>query len=343
MSIDELLADDAVALHFRQKLEPVEERDLPVFPPTYAPDKKKKTHTHNTPYTINELVDGTRIVSLDSVQSQANRMEACFSREFRDCVPQIGVRAGDKTVMLTDLSHRIADAVIRATDLADDIRAAFECYESGNSVGVARICPTALVYGAWDSRDTSVKIPRLIRSEVIGHDVDVFTRSAQFSGSFDREHLGMTEKEWEKASKTGFGQVPVPAADKRGGVIVRGDILQTASIHLGAVRHLDTGLEAGEGALARYVLGIALVGLMCGGRDYTLRAGCWLVPQGTPDIRLVRRDGTREDTVIDGCADYLRRAAEDVETKLEIPISRSQCIHEFDKTRARTMIKTDDA
>lgn len=330
MSIDDLLTDDAVALHFRQRLEPVDGRDLAIFPPTYVTPKDGE-HRHGTPYTINVLSDGTRTVSLDSVQSQGNRMESCFSGEFADCVPQIGVRAGDKTVMLTDLSHRLADASIRATELEGDIHRAFEDYAAGSQVSIARLCPTALVYGAWDSRDTRVKIPRLIRAEIVANDVDVFTRSAQFSGSFDRAHVGMDEKEWKQGANVGFA--PTPSVDQHGGVQVRGDILQSAAIHLGAVRHLESGV------LSQYVLGLALVGLMHGGRDYNLRSGCWLVPDGEAKIQLVRRDGTRSDVDVDDVSEYLHKVAAAAKENLNVPIGAVPAIYEFDENKAKKDLK----
>jgi len=76
-------------------------------------------------------------VVLDSIQSQANRMEATFTREFAHTVPRIGVRAGAKTAMVTELSHRIADAAIRTTDLEEEIRAAVSFISRHNNISVA--------------------------------------------------------------------------------------------------------------------------------------------------------------------------------------------------------------
>ena len=153
--IARLLEEDSVALHYRQKLEPVDEGDLSLFPPTYPVNRETRKHRHGTPYTVNVPGEGIKAatpdpirfktVMLDSIQSQANRMEATFTRELAHAVPRIGVRAGAKTAMVTELSHRIADAAIRATDLEEEIRAAFERHDAGDSVGIARLCPTALV------------------------------------------------------------------------------------------------------------------------------------------------------------------------------------------------------
>ena len=57
-----------VALHLKQKLLPVEGDGSVIFPPTYA----------DIGYNIDTLSDGTRVATIDSVGSQANRMEPIF-------------------------------------------------------------------------------------------------------------------------------------------------------------------------------------------------------------------------------------------------------------------------
>jgi CRISPR-associated protein Csb1 len=66
-------ADDpqgSVALHLKQKLVPVEGEGGVIFPPTYA----------DIGYNIDELSDGTKVATIDSVGSQANRMEPIYKR-----------------------------------------------------------------------------------------------------------------------------------------------------------------------------------------------------------------------------------------------------------------------
>lgn len=289
MSLTTLLQDhNNVALTFRQGLEPVEGRDLPLFPATY-PTPKGGEHRHGTPYTINRLRDGTLVACLDSVQSQANRMEESFHGPLDWAVPQLAVSAGERTVRLTELSHRLADAAIRCTSLRDEIKAAFTAFAKGDPLAIARLSPTSLVYGAWDSRETQVKIPRIIRSEIVAYDVDPFTRSAQFSGSFTKDELDFSDGEWKKGAEIGFA--PTPSVDQHGGVLVRGRIVQVASIHIGAVRALGRGTQGGR--LGEYVLALALGGLFVGGRDYKLRSGCWLVPAEAPQTEVVKADGGR--------------------------------------------------
>ena len=294
MDIGELIKNaDCVAITLTQALEPMEGWQVPVFPPTYPASDKSRGHRHDTPYTLNVLKDGTKTVTLDSVQSQANRMEASFHGELQDWVPQVRLKAGDRALWLTELPHRLADASIRASELGPEVHSAFEAYDAGDPLPMAQLGPTALIYGAWDSRDTRINVPRSVRSEIHATDVDVFTRSAQFSGAFSREELGFTEKEWRQGAEIGFA--PTPSVDQHGGVLIHGQITQTATIHVGALRRLDSATPG----LGLYLLTLALGGLWIGGRDYTLRTGCWLVPKEPPVLNSVMRDGQRASLAID--------------------------------------------
>src|SRR6266436_3952977 len=75
-----------VALHLKQRLLPVEGEGGVIFPPTYA----------DIGYNIDTLSDKTRVATIDSVGSQANRMEPIFKAPAgmkRDdwLVPQIEI------------------------------------------------------------------------------------------------------------------------------------------------------------------------------------------------------------------------------------------------------------
>ena len=194
VSIRELIGDeDLVALTYRQVLEPVQGRGAVVDPPTYpGPQAKRGGAERRSEYVINDLGDGKRICDLDTVQSQANRMEASYQGSLAELIPRHAVEAGERRVDLTELGHRLADASIRATGLAGAIRAAFESFAADDPAPLAQLAPTSLVYGVWDSRDTWVKVRRAIASRIEAHDVVEFTRSAQYTGSFRPEELGLT-------------------------------------------------------------------------------------------------------------------------------------------------------
>src|SRR5579875_2898439 len=192
--------DGPVALVCRQKLLPVEGEGGVIFPPTYA----------DIGYNIDTLSDGTKVATIDSVGSQANRMEPIFKaakagetdNPLSKLVPQIDIVYGnEKTVSILEAGHRLGDAVIRSSELKDEAQAAFKLYlDTGDASKLAKLAPTSLVFGVWDSRDTQAKLPRLVQSVIRAWDVDPLTRSAQYNPALDYAALEVfSEEDKEKA------------------------------------------------------------------------------------------------------------------------------------------------
>lgn len=280
-------ADDPkgpVALHLRQKLMPIEGRDGIVFPPTYAFDDKQPTR-----YQIDTLSDGSKVAQLDSVGAQANRMEPLFKaakaglpkNPLAALVPQVDIDLGNgKAVSILHAGHRLGDAIVRASALQDQARMAFADWrERGDATGIAKLAPTSLTFGAWNSRGDQAKAPRIVQSVVRAWDVEPLKRSAQYNPPVDYSSLDIfTDAEKEKAegdsksplAKRGFVHVPSVATD--GGVVVRGGIYRDVTINLIALRQLDG--QNGV-ALRRYILGLALV-VAAEPLDGFLRQGCLL-------------------------------------------------------------------
>lgn len=336
--IENLVADrEVVALTFRRNLESIDGPGVPIFPPTYPVPKETGKHRHDTPYTVNETKDGVLVCDLDSVQSQANRMEAAFTGRLAGVVPQHAVQAGNHRVELTKLPHRIVDASIRATALAGDIREWMLAFDSGDPAPLAKAAPTSLVYGAWDSRDTQMRIPRVVRSEIRAHDVSVFTRSAQYSGAFKQESLGLDDTEWKKGADVGFA--PTPSVDAHGGILAHGEIVHSASILLNAVRKHRTG--DGSDVLPNYLLGLALGGLLVGGGDYDLRSGCSLVPAAPAEWRAVTRGGERRSIEVDESAvlEEVRKSARKWSETAGVALGGEPEIHQYDPKIAKAMLK----
>ena len=200
-------SDGPVALRLRQQLLPVEESGI-IFPPTYA----------DIGYNIDTLSDGTRVVTIDSVGSQANRLEPFFKSDSKRpsdwLVPQIEIvireddcgeceackrnaesgetRKDQKaacqqqrpvTRSLLDLAHRAADAVVQSSpDLLKLVAPAFTKLKQGDAGPLCAIAPTSLVFGIWDSRGgTGEKRPRLVRSIIRAWDVEPLHAAAQFN------------------------------------------------------------------------------------------------------------------------------------------------------------------
>ncbi len=113
---DDWLKDDSdvAALVMRQWLEPVEGKDAVVFPPTYAKPERMREDDW-TGYNIDWFEDGTSVCQIDSVGSQANRMEPIFKREtYKHLVPQVVIKAGGKEINLLD-----AAVIVPPTQLCD--------------------------------------------------------------------------------------------------------------------------------------------------------------------------------------------------------------------------------
>ena len=284
-----------VALHFREHLAPVEGDGMPIFPATYA----------GIGYNIDELSDGSKVASIDSVGSQANRIEPLFKEPPLDTlVPQIDIAYGnEKSLSILDAGHRLGDAVIRCTELAEEAQAAFRTFlDRGDAAPIARLAPTSLVFGVWDSRDTQAKLPRIVQSVIRAWDVDPLTRSAQYIPALDYAELEVfSEKEREKQEgKAGSqlaerGYVHVPSTRQHGGVVARGDIRRDVTVNLVALRRLG-GERADD--LRRYILGLSLVAATAP-QDGFLRAGCQLVPARPITVERVDRNGTRTEVTLD--------------------------------------------
>lgn len=297
---DKWLTDDtAAAIVIREPLLPVEGADGVIFPATFAAAEDKKIFPGG--YNIDSPEIGENVCLVDSVGSQANRIEPIFAKpEYAELVPQIVITAGEKSVNLLEAGHRAGDAIVRCTPLQQTLQDAFKAVLQGNSLQMAKVAPTSLVFGVWDSRDTQAKLPRLIASTVRAFNVQKLTRSAQFNPSADYIGLGLLEDTTDKKAKDAYaerGFIHVPATGSHGGVIAKGGIRRDVTLSLAALRLLSAGDdEAQTLALRRYVLGLSLVALTAPPQTY-LRQGCNLVPDvdNPRKVTLVSADGSRDD------------------------------------------------
>lgn len=281
------------ALVIREHLMPVEGPDGVVFPATFAASEDK---SFKGGYNIDLLPDGKACL-IDSVGSQANRIEPIFTqRDYASLVPQIVVKAGDKRVNLLEAGHRAGDAIVRCSALQQELQAAFKAALQGDMTALAKIAPTSLVFGVWDSRDTQAKLPRLIASTIRAFNVQPLTRAAQYVPAVDYVGQGLLEESTDKnkgSAERGFGHVPSSGAP--GGVIASGGIRRDATLHLPALRLLGAGTDEQKTlALRRYVLGLALTAFTHPPAGY-LRQGCNLVldPEKPREFVIVYGDGRR--------------------------------------------------
>ncbi len=302
--IETLLVDsmDApAAIVLREYLAPVEGKDGVFFPPTFAAAENSKEFPGG--YNIDEIGNGENVCLVDSVGSQANRIEPMFaSGRYAALVPQLVVKAGAKTVNLLEAGHRAGDAIVRCTDLKDGLQNAFLALKNGNAVPLAKLAPTSLVFGVWDSRDTQAKAPRLLAATIRAFNVVRLTRSAQYNPAVDYVEEGLLEDSQDKDalkvySERGFRHVPASAS--HGGVIARGDIRREVTLQLAALRLLRGSDDAETKLLRAYLLGLALVAFTKPAVGF-LRQGCNLVLDGErqPESKVVYPNGKREPRAI---------------------------------------------
>jgi CRISPR-associated protein Csb1 len=283
---DSWLRDDGpAALVLHRTLLPVEGKDAWIFPPTFAQDESadEEEEAGGGRYQIDELHDDPRrnVCLIDSVGSQANRMEPVFKKApYNAIVPQqvVEMTNGD-AVNLLDAGHRAADAVVRfSKKLGPKLWAAFESIKKNRDYSkLAQLAPTSLIFGVWDSRATGVKVQRLVRSVIRAYDVTSAKRSATYQAAYDYTGNGMIGFEYDKGSgknnpmsQEGFKYSL--ATGTHGGVLVRGDIRQEAIINLVALRTMTKDVH-----LKRYLLGLALTALSYRDQQcFNFREGCLL-------------------------------------------------------------------
>lgn len=257
-----IATDGPAALVIREHLMPVEGVDGVFFPSTFA----------DIGYNIdgddlNKKPDGKNIALIDSVGSQANRIEPLFLQEnYSDLVPQIKILVGEKTVNLLEIGHRAGDALARCSKLQGALQSAFKDILKGNAMPMAKIAPTSLIFGVWDSRDTQAKLPRLIASTIRAYNVRKLHRSATYFAPVDYVSEGvLSDDDAKKAegssknplSSTGF--VNALATKTHGGVIAEGGIRRDATMALSALKLLRAENPEETQKLQRYLLGLALV------------------------------------------------------------------------------------
>lgn len=308
-----LKADGPAALVIREHLIPVEGNDAICFPPTFAPSEKGKPSRYN----IDPHPDGD-IALVDTVGSQANRMEPMFAElEYAGLVPQVIITAGQKRINLLEAGHRAGDAIVRCSSLKDELNLAFKMVQNGDDSALARIAPTSLVFGVWDSRDTQAKRTRLIASTIRAYDVRELKRSAQYNPAFEYVKSGVLEEAKDDATEKAYserGFIHVPATGSHGGIIAKGGIRRDASLGIAALKLINAGADVeATKTLRRYILGLALVAFTKLPSGY-LRQGTILVsdPDKKRKADEVYHDGSRKPFTVshDEALKYARAAAE---------------------------------
>ena len=315
-----------------------------IFPPTYEGGK----------YATEERIDPETgeprsCVLLDSVQSQANRMELALLESHRAGkveLPLLVTRFDQEELLkkfsVTSLEapHRVADALFRDSLLDGTI---FRKSEKGrildtvevrNATGLFGLCPTALIFGLWDSTGprggAGCKFQRAVVSEIIGFDAVAGKKTASRIDSaqirlgagplYMRSSANDDEPDWtlndssartETSNPKKLGKDGKPSEANHGNVtpsITEGGFTiskarQTTTLSLAALRRLRFPLSSaadsdhGIDLTARTTL--AALGLAAGTLarvDTDLRSRCQLFAVQEPVWELLDRPGESPQT-----------------------------------------------
>jgi CRISPR-associated protein Csb1 len=186
-----LVKGEAVAIRGRAILEPAGGPDDKIFPPTHSVGDNETSPGAKYAFETRRIRgEKVECVLLDSVQSQANRMEEALEAlwaEKKLTLPVIEVDLSDaapEVGKITSLSapHRVADALLRDSLVVDNNGATFFRMSAlGKSFTDAtlrkadslfKVCPTGLLFGIWDSTGPKgglgAKFARALASEIVG-------------------------------------------------------------------------------------------------------------------------------------------------------------------------------
>ncbi len=337
----------AAAFRCRRRLQPAGGDGDKVFPPTFA-GARYATENRRLP----GRAEAVPCVLLDSVQSQANRMELALQDafdagkikipllvvDFSDYDPKGDVEADKKECCLIDpigrvtslqLPHRLADAILRDSQIngvnfrKSERGKTLDAVSLANATPVFELCPTALVFGMWDSTGPKgglgPKFERAMVSEVvgIGRELGDLRRGVRRDPLEIRaavKVLKAADKSWEVAdagtkgavspSEVNHSSVPFPKQGKEkandnyyDGVTIE-YAEQTTTLSLISLRRLrfpvNGNANADADTAARSVL--TALGLCAATLAFEsgmgLRSRCLLWPDGPMEWELLDRPGT---------------------------------------------------
>ena len=230
------------ALRRRQRLQPVGGKGDKIFPPTYTGEGRNAPPRHV--YERRRL-QGKDVwcVLVDSVQSQANRLEECLLGAIADglMIPHVVVDFSDAglegitRITSLDAPHRIYDAILRDSLLGDEpfmesaVGRRLAKARPEDASAVLEISPSALVFGAWHSTGEGgglgAKFARCLTSEIVGIDVpmeelvDSRTGEVEFRTAGRRtgsriDPLGVLRKVEVFKGESGWGTTEAAAGKK---------------------------------------------------------------------------------------------------------------------------------
>lgn len=334
-----------------QRLQPVGGPGDKIYPPTYPGERDNDPARH---LFETRRMDGKDVpcVVIDSVQSQANRLEEAILdliRTKKINVPHVvvdfsgqhhdGVDVGDLGEITSfEAPHRIFDAIIRDSELesvrftdTDQYRELLKA-KPVNALEVFKLSPTSLIFGVWNSTGDGggigAKFTRTIVSEIVGvHATEgqkgavridpLSIRAAVKVVGGPLDWLLATGDKSEKTSKPSEINHSNIISNLVPGGVTMDYALHTAVISCAGLRRLHfPGIESDYAAGHTVLAALALVALVQQDKaGYSLRSRCDLVCDGKADFEIVHADGTTETFPLDleHALKILKKAVEQAE------------------------------
>jgi CRISPR-associated protein Csb1 len=321
------IAGNAVAIRTRTRLQPAAGAGTKVFPPThtgglYAMEKRRLPFGHDSSETRE-----ADCVLLDSVQSQANRIEDSLQDAVDRkmiSIPLIVVQFGNtvpdiQRVTSLQAPHRVADAILRDSLLGGTpfrqsmIGQSVTDSSLANATALFRYCPHALVLGVWDSTGpkggSGAKFARALVSEIVGIDAIIGKKTSSRIDPLQARAAVKVIKEkdgsWKIAkddkakgavspSEINHGNIPPDVAD---GSATIAYAEHSAVLSLAQLRRLRFPKDGeynsqAEDAVRTVLAALALVGLTLSiERGADLRSRCLLFPDSQLQFELLDQPG----------------------------------------------------
>jgi CRISPR-associated protein Csb1 len=320
--LSKAVAGRAAAIRCRSVLQPAAGEGTKVFPPThlggaYAMEQRRLPGCDQT----------VQCVLLDSVQSQANRIEEALQDavdrgliELPLFVVNFGNEVADiQRVTSLQAPHRAADAILRDSLLSDvpfrksKIGEAITDCSLSNATALFSFCPHALVLGVWDSTGPKgglgAKFARAMVSEVVGIGAQLGKKTSSridpLQTRAEAKVVKNKDGSWKMAkdntakdaispAEINHGNIPPDISD--GGVTIK-RAEHTAVLSLAQLRRLrfplDGKLDQKRDDAARTTLAaLALAGLtLAADRGFDLRSRCLLFPDDPMRFELLETPG----------------------------------------------------
>ncbi|MEM9840724.1 MAG: type I-U CRISPR-associated RAMP protein Csb1/Cas7u [Pseudomonadota bacterium] len=201
---------NGAAFRRRQRLQPVGGAGDKVFPPTYpGPGSNDPAQHVFEDRRVAEEDKPVSCVLIDSVQSQANRLEEAlllaiqageielphvatdivFPKEMKDTAEEAGYELVDPgRITSLETPHRVFDAILRDSEKdktpfnETEVGKRLQKATMRNATAVLELSPNSLLFGAWNSTGTGgglgAKFQRCVVSEIIGYGAVVGKRTS---------------------------------------------------------------------------------------------------------------------------------------------------------------------